>query len=144
MIQFLYASNLKEILDLQERCNFLDGWSKENFSTAFLRQDFFVLGKKIEDRLVGYISFTISFDTADVELVLVDKDFRGRGIAKELLTKALKEIKDKNVSKVLLEVRKDNDLALSLYKGNGFSQINVRKKYYEDWTDALILAKELV
>ena len=90
MIQFLCSSNLKEILDLQERCNFLDGWSEENFSTAFLRQDFFVLGKKIEDRLVGYISFTISFDTADVELVLVDKDFRGRGIAKELLTKALK------------------------------------------------------
>ena len=117
---------------------------KTSSSVSILGKDFFVLGKKIEDRLVGYISFTISFDTADVELVLVDKDFRGRGIAKELLTKALKEIKDKNVSKVLLEVRKDNDLALSLYKGNGFSQINVRKKYYEDGTDALILAKELV
>ena len=40
-----------------------------------------------------------------------------------------------------LEVRASNEPAISLYKSFGFSEVGVRKKYYENTEDALLLTK---
>jgi ribosomal-protein-alanine N-acetyltransferase len=40
---------------------------------------------------------------------------------------------------VLLEVRADNPRAQALYVRFGFEQIHVRRRYYRDGTDALIM-----
>jgi ribosomal-protein-alanine N-acetyltransferase len=44
---------------------------------------------------------------------------------------------------VLLEVRADNPRAQQLYRRFGFEQIHVRRKYYRDGVDALIMRLEL-
>ncbi len=144
MIEFLNAEHTGEILALQDKNEFSDGWNQKAFISAFLRGDFFVLGYKKEGQLLGYISYTLSIDTADIELILVARDFRKRGIAKRLLFSAENEIRKTGASKILLEVRANNIPAISLYESMGYSKIHVRKKYYEDGIDALILAKELL
>ena len=83
-------------------------------------------------------------DFADIESVFVNPNYRGKGIAKSLLTVLEKELKEVGIQNVLLEVRSSNLPALSLYKGFGFEEISVRKKYYPDGEDALVLKKVIV
>jgi len=57
------------------------------------------------------------------------KDFRGRGLGTQLLTKVLKHSKDIGLEKVELSVYTDNLAAISLYKKCGFKEIGVVKHY---------------
>jgi len=41
--------------------------------------------------------------------------------------------------RILLEVRADNPRAQRLYERNGYRQIHVRRRYYDDGTDAIIM-----
>ena len=48
------------------------------------------------------------------------------------------------LKKITLEVKASNTKALNFYYKNGFTKIDVRKKYYKDGEDALVLMKEYV
>ena len=52
-------------------------------------------------------------------------------------------LKEKGVSKILLEVRSSNERAKALYKRAGFNEISKRKNYYDGIEDALIFLKEI-
>ena len=43
---------------------------------------------------------------------------------------------------VTLEVRENNEPAKNLYRSLGFIKVGVRKKYYENQTDALIMVTD--
>ncbi len=143
MIERLDVKSVEQIVALDVKCNFTDGWKKDMIISALKREDFFIFAYKVNKDIVGYIAFSVAFDTADIQLILVDTDKRKSGIATYLLEKAIEFIKVKGASKILLEVREDNISAINLYQKNGFSKIHVRKKYYSDNTSALILAKEI-
>ena len=69
--------------------------------------------------------------------------FNRKPVASCELKQIQKFIKDyPNLKKIFLEVRKSNIPAINAYKKAGFNQISVRKKYYSDGEDALILIKE--
>ncbi len=44
---------------------------------------------------------------------------------------ALLEVADAHAAEVFLEVRTDNDVAIDMYRRNGFAQIGLRKRYYQ-------------
>ena len=48
---------------------------------------------------------------------------------------------EKNLAFLTLEVRKSNISAISLYKSFGFCEVGVRKKYYENTEDAVLMTK---
>ncbi len=45
--------------------------------------------------------------------------------------------------RVLLEVRADNGPALAFYARAGFAEIDRRRRYYRDGTDAIVLELDL-
>ena len=59
-----------------------------------------------------------------------------------LIENAINELKNQDLNKVLLEVRESNLPAKNLYIKHGFEQISIRKKYYSDGENAVILIKE--
>ena len=49
-------------------------------------------------------------------------------------------MEDEKIQKITLEVRRSNQIAISLYKKYDFKEISVRKNYYKNPTeDAVIL-----
>ena len=122
---------------------FTDGWTEKMIIDAFDGGRFNALGFFDGDALVGVITFSYSVDTADIEDIAVDKEFRRKGLGDKLLCEALKKIQDENKEKVFLEVRGSNIPAINLYKKAGFTNLSVRKKYYDDGEDAVVMAKEL-
>lgn len=66
----------------------------------------------------------------EVHTIGVDPAAQRKGIGGALLD-ALLERADEFDAPVFLEVRTDNDPALALYDTRGFSQVGVRKRYYQ-------------
>ncbi len=142
IIEKLSALDVESILQLES--DFLDGWSKGQLNSAFDSGRFSVLGAKENNQLIGFVSFSITIDSADVETVFVKTEHRRKGIAKNLIDSAIKMLLDLGVKKIFLEVRQNNLPARALYQKLGFSDISVRKNYYPDGENAVVMAKELL
>lgn len=98
----------------------------------------------VEDGIVsGYIGSIFSGWDVDILNVAVSKDYRRRKIGETLITKLVAHYMIQGAEKIFLEVRKSNEIAQNLYKKFGFTQIAVRKKYYENTEDAIIMQKLL-
>ena len=55
--------------------------------------------------------------------------------------KILKIAKEKNLERIILEVRATNEPALSLYKRKGFKELGIRKNFYDNpKEDALLMS----
>lgn len=82
----------------------------------------------------------VAADEAELFRIGTLEEFRGRGIAGELLERLHEKMREKGATACFLEVRSKNAAAISLYKKHGYEQISVRKGYYGD-DDALIMKR---
>ena len=72
------------------------------------------------------------------------KAYQRQGIAAALLQALVDEAKRQGASRMLLEVRVDNDPALALYQRFGFERMGLRKRYYQpEGIDAYTMSLDL-
>jgi [ribosomal protein S18]-alanine N-acetyltransferase len=77
---------------------------------------------------------------ADVLTLAVATDRWGEGIGSALLDGLLAEAARRGCTEIFLEVRVDNDRAQRLYRRRGFTDIGIRRGYYQpSGTDALVM-----
>ena len=100
----------------------------------------FLYGYYDNNTLIGFIHVTKIYESMDIVNIVVDVKYRRCGVASKLIDYAYLQFND--LEKILLEVNVNNKSAISLYEKNGFSVIDVRKKYYGQ-DDALIMMKEV-
>lgn len=74
--------------------------------------------------------------------IAVHPDHRGEGIGRYLLKRALGVLRERDTSRVKLEVRDGNEPAITLYHDFGFTHHHTVPRYYEDGTDALVMVKQ--
>lgn len=91
------------------------------------------------DEVICYGGFHKILDEAHITNIAVKKGERGRGIGKFLMSELLARAKMLGVKSVTLEVRSDNIPALNMYESFGFTVEGVRRKYYNNMYDALIM-----
>jgi ribosomal-protein-alanine N-acetyltransferase len=95
---------------------------------------------------IGYGIMSTGAGEAHVLNLCVDAKYRCRGIGSQLLAHLLEFAKGLSVMDVFLEVRPSNPSAIRLYQSHGFSQIGVRRGYYQATggrEDAVVLRKVL-
>ncbi|MDR0515728.1 MAG: GNAT family N-acetyltransferase [Fibromonadaceae bacterium] len=71
--------------------------------------------------------------------IAVRKKSRGKGYAKQLMEFAQKELGRLGADNFFLEVKENNEAAISLYQKLGYEKISERKRYYPDDEPALIM-----
>lgn len=81
--------------------------------------------------IVAYCLYSALFETAEVLRVGTHPSWQRKGIALSLLQALVTDLTSQKVENLLLEVRADNESAISLYKKLGFNQIDCRKGYYK-------------
>ena len=69
-------------------------------------------------------------DTADILNIGIDPDFKRQGYGTGLINHLIEELRKRNISEILLEVRAANKSAIQFYNKQGFEKISVRKNYY--------------
>lgn len=97
-----------------------------------------------DETVLGYVGSQTCFEDADILNVAVVPAVRRRGIAAALMRELEVRLAPKGVERITLEVRASNVPAIRLYEGLGYTQVGLRKGYYEKpREDALILQKQL-
>lgn len=98
----------------------------------------------LSDEVIGFAGIMMVADEAELLNIAVSDSFRKRGTGQELLMKVLSKASEKGAKRMLLEVRKGNTPAISLYHKNGFVKLGERKDYYNNpKEDAIIMEKKL-
>ena len=142
MIVELFSHNVDSILEIYAS-DFKDGWNREQLLSAFSSGRFVSFAVQKNDKIVSVITCSISFEEADLEGIVTLKEHKNKGYAKALIEHLITFLKEKKVEKLFLEVREGNLSAINLYKKVGFNQISIRKKYYQNGENALIMVKEI-
>ena len=93
--------------------------------------------------ICGFSQIRFFDDVADLDFILIAEKVRGKGLGREMLLLVFKMLSGVSVNRILLEVGSRNNFALSLYRQLGFSQIALRKGYYSNGEDALVMEKSL-
>ena len=93
--------------------------------------------------IVGYIGYRVVLDEMHVILIAVAPAWRRRGIARQLLYRAMDQGRGDGCTRATLEVRVSNTPAQQLYYSLRFAPVGTRPKYYLRPTeDALILWRD--
>ncbi|MGW5700105.1 ribosomal protein S18-alanine N-acetyltransferase [Amycolatopsis japonica] len=86
------------------------------------------------DEVIGYAGLAVVGRRGDYEASIhtigVDPAHQRQGIG-TILLKALLDRADELAAPVFLEVRTDNDAAITLYERHGFERVGLRKRYYQ-------------
>ncbi|MDE8667170.1 ribosomal protein S18-alanine N-acetyltransferase [Pseudarthrobacter sp. H3Y2-7] len=129
---------------LEQRLFPADAWPLEMFLAELTQPETrrYVVAES-GGAIVGYAGLMCIEPIADVQTIAVVPEFEGRGIGSALLTRLIDEARRRGAADVLLEVREDNPRAQQLYVRFGFEQIHIRRKYYRDGVDALIMRLQL-
>lgn len=103
-----------------------------------------VLGEAEPAVVRGYAGFWYDGEDAELMTIGVGKAYQRQGIAAALLQALVDEAKRQGASRMLLEVRVDNDPALALYQRFGFERMGLRKRYYQpEGIDAYTMSLDL-
>lgn len=129
----LYAAEAPACAEL-ERLLFAgeDPWSAQAFRDE-LRIGHFYLAARDGERLVGYGGLAVVAGPPEVETEVhtigVHPDYQGHGLGRRLLAGLLHRADELHAA-VFLEVRTDNEPAITLYRSTGFEMLGIRRNYY--------------
>lgn len=108
-------------------------WSPAAFLGEIGSRHTTCVGARQHGRLVGYAVLAALGPEGDrefeVHTIGVDPAYQGRGVGRTLLRRLL-AIADDEDAAVVLDVRTDNEPALSLYRTHGFEVVGLRPRYY--------------
>jgi ribosomal-protein-alanine N-acetyltransferase len=116
-----------------------DAWGRDAFALQLELPGCFGL----LDAAGGAVLARVAADEAEILTLAVDPAARRRGVGRALLGAALAVAADSGATGCFLEVSAANAPARALYAGAGFRQAGVRRNYYSDNSDALVLRLDL-
>lgn len=114
-------------------------WSFNNLKSELENPNSHFLIIEKDCTIIGFGGFRQILDNADIMNIVIRKDMRNKGNAKLLLNKIIELAKQYNISQLNLEVNENNTNAIKLYKDFNFKVINIRKKYYNNTDNAIIM-----
>ena len=127
-----------EITDLEqimviEQASFSHPWTEGMILSELFDNPFafsFVLRAGENQTIVAYVFMRMVLEELHLMDLAVHPACRRRRIAEKLVQKVLCTAREKQVERIILEVRASNQAAQSLYKKFGFVQVGERRNYY--------------
>jgi ribosomal-protein-alanine N-acetyltransferase len=132
-----------------ERAYSQNPWSCDGIAGALSDPHslFFVL-QLSDNEIIGFVCSSIVIDELQILEVVIHPDYRNRGLGLSLINHLLSIVVDPNfdkrVTRTMLEVRISNHRAIKLYENAGFKKDAVRKGYYQNGEDAVLMSKEII
>ena len=108
-----------------------DPWPARAFLAELEAKHNHYVAARADDKLVGYggiarLGRKKPYEY-EIHTIGVDAAYQGQGIGRQLLAALLEYA---NGGTIFLEVRTDNDAAISLYESVGFVRVGMRRRYY--------------
>jgi len=136
--------------DLEEICLidaqnfvFFNRWDKQDFLYYIANRNYLFSVLKKDKLVIGFCLSFISNYESELYKIAISKGYQNLGLAKLLLRLHLSYLTLFKVRQNYLEVNINNHKAINLYKKIGYKQVNIRKRYYFNKEDALIMKIQL-
>lgn len=129
-----------ESLGLLAQKSFTMPWSVKAFGELAddLNSIFYVAEE--DGKIIGGCGLTRVLDEGDIHNVMVDSEYRGKGIGTRLMKVLLDEGQKLGIVEFTLEVRVSNAAAIRVYEKSGFISEGIRPGFYEQPVeDAVIM-----
>lgn len=98
---------------------------------------------KANNEILGFAGIIDTIDQVEITNIVVKKNMRNKGIGNLLLNELISIAKTMQKNSITLEVNCSNMYAIKLYEKNGFKTYGLRKKYYNNINDAIIMTLKL-
>ncbi|MFB0515225.1 MAG: ribosomal protein S18-alanine N-acetyltransferase [Candidatus Neomarinimicrobiota bacterium] len=143
LIRRAQVPDIDQMVNIEELC-YEHPWPREAFEEEIEQGDIgFGMVAEEEGLIVGFLSGMIVSDEFHLHNIAVHPDFRGRGIGRGLIEAVESFCRKSDFKRILLEVRKDNEIARHLYQSMGFKAVGTRKDYYGLGRDAYLFTKQI-
>lgn len=141
-IRDMRIGDASRVAEIERKC--IDTpWSERSITSLVNSNSAVARVACIGDTIVGYYSFYYVEDVADINNIAVCEDYRRQGIGGSLIGDMTEQCARRGVSAINLEVRDGNMPAIGLYEKHGFVKCGVRKKYYDNTSDAILYTKSM-
>ena len=125
-------SHISALARLEALC-FSEPWSAAALEEELKNPCSHFLTALIDSRVVGYLGCHHVADEGFIANVAVFPSVRRHGVARSLLLAAIEQ--GIGLSRLTLEVRQSNTVAISLYESLGFTKDGVRPRFYTHPTE---------
>jgi len=121
------------------KSDFDDFWN-ENILESELENinSYYIIAKENND-IIGFGGLWKSVDDIHITNIVIKKDSRKQGFGTAILAELINQSKIFGYNIVTLEVNENNLPAISLYKKFGFKEVGIRKRYYNNIDNAIIM-----
>lgn len=123
--------------------NFDKFWSVDILRNDLTSSNSTYIVAKIQNTIVGFAGIKVILDEADIMNIAVRTDKRSLGIGSLLLEKLIQTAQNLACQTITLEVNETNAPAIRLYEKYHFTRIGLRKKYYNNTNDAILMQRDL-
>ena len=123
--------------------DFDDFWNVSTLKSELQNPNSQYIIAKLNNEIVGFGGIWKAVDDIHITDIVVKKIFRRQKIGSILLEQLISLTKQQNITSITLEVNSNNIPAQKLYEKFGFKRVGLRKKYYNNTDDAVIMTKDL-
>lgn len=126
------------------KATFPQHWTAEDFTAMFSVRSTQAFTAEIASEAAGFILTRSILDQAELISIATLVPQRKLGVAAKLLGSAMADAKQRGAAQMFLEVAERNTSAVQLYSKLGFVKTGLRKAYYADGDNAVLMARSLV
>ena len=141
-ISSMFASDLEEIKN-NLNTDFDDFWNYEIFKEELANNNSSYLVLRYDNEIVCFGGLKKILDEADIMNIVTKKQKRNMGFAKLILNELIKIAQEENLKTITLEVNESNLPAIHLYESFNFKKVGLRKKYYNNTDNAILMTLSL-
>ena len=132
------CSDVETVAKLEAQI-FTDAWSEKSIADTLDQPQAFILVAEQADEIVGYCIVYYVLDEAEIARIAVDSSKRKQGVGQALLRATCRCCMEKEIVRVLLDVRESNASARRFYESFGFSEDGIRKNFYQNPREHAVL-----
>ena len=114
-------------------------FGNNNLLSSFNLPNYKSIVAKIKNEITGFAILWFSVDDVHIIDIFVKEVYRNKGIGSSLLQELINISKNYNYSEITLEVNVHNLAAQKLYNKFHLEKVGIRKKYYNNTDDAIIM-----
>lgn len=137
-IQPMTQQDLKQIEQILTT-DFDEFWTPSIFEKELNNPNSSYFVAKQKNQIVGFGGIWKAVDDIHITNLVTKKNMRNLGIAKQILDKLIQTAKQTKLASLTLEVNENNLPAIDLYEKFGFQKLGIRKKYYNNQDNAIIM-----
>ncbi len=145
LIRNAQLTDIDALVVLETACFETDRLSRRSFKHWLAADHRALLVADVEKIVAGYILIIYHPGTrlARIYSIAVSSQYRGLGLAKQLMTAGEQAANEDGRLYLRLEVSVDNTPAIKLYETQGYQKFGIYRDYYQDHKDALRYQKRI-